>query len=243
MACEISIIVPTYNERDNVAPLIHKLRTVLLGINWEVIFVDDDSPDGTSASVKQEMTRDTRVRLICRKGKTGLSSACIDGMLAAGSPYLVIMDGDMQHDETILPSMLELLRKQGVDLVIASRYMRGAGVGRWSVDRVAASWLATRLTRLLTGVDLSDPLSGYFMLKKDVFLSVAPRLRRSGYKILLDIVTLSTGSVTFCEIPYVFRLREFGKSKLSIPVLFDYNFYIFKYFIGRFSRPKTVTSF
>jgi dolichol-phosphate mannosyltransferase len=240
MARELSIIIPTYNERDNIALLMHKLRAALAGIDWEVVFVDDDSSDGTAACLEQECAGDGRVRLIRRKGRRGLSSACIEGLLAAKADYLAVMDADMQHDETILPQMLAVLKAKRPDVVIASRYMHGASLGIWPQNRAVLSRAATCLTRSLTGIDISDPLSGYFMLRREFFLSVAFRLRGAGYKILLDIMTSSQAAVTFCEIPYIFRPRQHGKSKLSIHIVTDYAMYVAAYLTKRFTRGNII---
>ena len=129
MAVELSVIVPTLNERGNVGLLVDKLHQVLAGIEWEVIFVDDDSTDGTLDTLKDLARADPRVRFLHRIGRRGLSSACLEGMAASASPYIAVMDADLQHDETLLPRMLDSLRADEADLVIGSRYIEGGGVG------------------------------------------------------------------------------------------------------------------
>src|SRR5688572_28556871 len=119
---EVAVVVPTFNERDNVRELIARVERALRGISWELIFVDDDSPDQTSAEINAIAARDSRIRCIRRIGRRGLSSACIEGMLASAAPVLVVMDADLQHDESKIPAMLAALQAESAELVIASRY-------------------------------------------------------------------------------------------------------------------------
>ena len=132
---ELVVVIPTFNERDNVNPLLGRLETTLQGINWEVIFVDDDSPDGTAEHVRQIALRNPHVRVIQRIGRRGLTSACVEGVLSSSAPYFAVMDGDMQHDESILPSMLRSLKEQGLDIVIGSRYVEGGSTAGWEKKR------------------------------------------------------------------------------------------------------------
>ena len=166
---ELTIVVPTFNEHANIVPLLERLNAVLAGIAWEAIFVDDDSPDGTADAVREAARRDVRVRCIQRIGRRGLAGACIEGILASSAPYVAVMDADLQHDEAILPQMLEALRNDGCDMVVGSRYIQGGGVGDWSAQRQRASSLATRLAHLVTKTDIADPMSGFFMLRRMVF--------------------------------------------------------------------------
>ncbi len=128
---ELSVIVPSFNERDNVEPLLRGIEAALADIPWEVVFVDDDSPDGTAAAVRTIARRDTRVRCLQRIGRRGLSTAVIEGMLASSAPYLAVIDADLQHDETLLPQMLATLKAEALDVVVGSRYLAGGGVGDW----------------------------------------------------------------------------------------------------------------
>ena len=141
---ELTVVVPTLNERDNIAPLVELLDTALAGIAWEVIFVDDDSRDDTAAAVRAMARRDGRVRCLQRIGRRGLSTACIEGALASAAPYCAVMDADLQHDETVLPRMLEALRTGSYDLAIGSRYSAGGDLGELSGRRAGISKLATR---------------------------------------------------------------------------------------------------
>ena len=173
---ELSIIVPTFNESDNVVELVSRLKQCLAGYSWEVIFVDDDSPDGTADRVRALGRADCRIRCLQRIGRRGLSSACVEGMLASTAPYLAVMDADLQHDAKLLPQMLDLLKETKVDIVVGSRYVQGGGVGDWDTSRAAMSRFATRLSRTVVPAELTDPMSGFFMLRRDVLASLVHKL-------------------------------------------------------------------
>jgi dolichol-phosphate mannosyltransferase len=218
-APELTIVVPCYNERANVAPLVTKLDMALQDISWEVVFVDDDSPDRTAAEVRRIASHDPRVRCIRRIGRRGLASAVIEGGLASSARFLAVIDGDLQHDETRLPQMLAAARA-GADLVVASRHVAGgdaAGLGsRW---RHLLSDSGIGLVHRLLPVRLTDPMSGFFVLRRDLFERLAPRLTGQGFKILLDIVLTAPVGLQVTEIPSRFRERVTGESKLDILVL------------------------
>jgi dolichol-phosphate mannosyltransferase len=219
---ELSIIVPTFNESDNIAELVRRLKQCLAGYAWEVIFVDDDSPDSTADRVRALGREDRRIRCVQRIGRRGLSSACIEGMLASAAPYLAVMDADLQHDEQLLPQMLDLLKESTVDIVIGSRYVQGGGIGEWNTSRAAMSRFATRLSRAVVPAELSDPMSGFFMLRRDVLASSVRRLSAIGFKILLDLFASSPRPLQFKELPYQFRNRYAGESKLDSVATWDY---------------------
>jgi dolichol-phosphate mannosyltransferase len=233
MAIELSVVIPTFNERDNVLPLLKRLDDVLRGVAWEVIFVDDDSTDGTAALVRQVSQSDPRVRCIQRVGRRGLSSACVEGMLASSAPYVAVMDGDLQHDEAILREMLATLQKGATDIVIGSRYIEGGGVGEWSRRRQAISSFATFLSKRLVHSDLKDPMSGFFMLTRSFLERVVHRLTGKGFKILLDLLASSRAPVHFKEIPFHFRPRNAGASKLGTMVVWEYFLLLADKSIGR----------
>jgi dolichol-phosphate mannosyltransferase len=218
---ELTVVIPTYNERTNVPLLVDQLRNVLERIDWEVIFVDDDSPDGTAQIVRAIGSTDGRVRCIRRIGRRGLSGACIEGMLAAQGKFIAVMDADMQHDEILLPKMLVYLREGTADLVIGSRYVAHASAKDLSNSRRLISKFAGRLAQLLTNVDVADPMSGYFMLRREIADIVAPKLSYEGFKLLLDILT-SVQTLRVIEIPYTFRNRISGASKLDAKVVIDF---------------------
>lgn len=219
---ELAVIVPVYNEVGNIEALTERLRRSLRGLNWELIFVDDDSPDGSADKAQEIARRDRRVRVLRRIGRRGLSSACIEGMLATVAPYLTVLDGDLQHDETLLPSMLRTLKCEGLDIIVGSRYLEGGGLGTWNRRRRSMSRFAGRLARTLINVDLSDPMSGFFMLNSTLLHDCVRNLSGVGFKILLDIFTSSPRPLHFREIPYVFRERGAGESKLDNAVLWEY---------------------
>src|SRR5947208_3804644 len=167
MAPELAVIIPTLNERDNVPLIVDCLNRALAGICWEAIFVDDDSPDGTADAVRALARRQGNVRCVQRLGRRGLASACTEGILSSAAPFVAVMDGDLQHDETLLPRMLAALKSGPVEVVVGSRYMGGGSIGEWSRRRVHISKLATRLSRLICKSDIADPMSGFFMLRRE----------------------------------------------------------------------------
>jgi dolichol-phosphate mannosyltransferase len=225
---ELCVVVPTFNERDNVDILIERLDRALQGIDWEVVFVDDDSPDGTARHVRALAERDRRTRCIRRVGRRGLSSACIEGMLSTSAPLIAVIDGDLQHDESLLPRMRDTL-KQGAggqgpaDVVIASRYVgSGSPEGLSSDRRKRLSVFGARLARRLVKADVADSVSGFFMLRRDLIDEVAPRLSGIGTKILIDILASATRPLRVVELPYRFRARDRGQSKLDAFTAIEY---------------------
>jgi len=219
---QLSIVVPTFNERDNVAKLFHKLEATLDGIAWEVIFVDDNSPDGTWDVVRGLARQDSRVRCIRRIGRRGLSGACIEGILASSAPSAAVIDGDLQHDETQLPKMLALLQGGQAELVVGSRYVEGGSADSFNRQRAGASALATEVAKRVLGIKIADPMSGFFMIRRDRFEQLAPQLSTQGFKILLDIVATGRGELRVKEIPYSFGARLHGESKLDSMVALDF---------------------
>lgn len=232
-APELTVVVPTYNEVENVPVLYSSLKDILQEIHWEVIFVDDDSPDETSQEVRKLAKNDSRVRLLHRVGRRGLSSACIEGMLASTSPYLVVMDGDMQHDEGIIPRMLEVMKRDDADLVIGSRNVAEGSFGTMPENRVKMSKFATRLTRIASKVELSDPMSGFFMMRRQALDAVCRALYGQGFKILLDICTNSPTELKIEEVPYAMRDRKVGESKLSLRVMSEFMLFLVSKMAGR----------
>src|SRR5437867_9264142 len=181
---ELSVVVPTFNERGNLVELVRRLDLCLHGIAWEVIVVDDDSPDQTAMLTRQLAGQNRRVRCLQRIGRRGLASACIEGMLASAAPYLAVMDADMQHDEALLPEMLRLLKAGGTDLVVGSRYVAGGDEGARNKTRASMTAAASRLSRLVCRQDVSDPMSGFFMLRRETMEGVVRNLSGMGFKIL-----------------------------------------------------------
>ena len=216
----LSVVIPSYNERPNVVPMLARLDAALAGIAWEAIYVDDDSPDGTAAEVRRIAQTDPRVRCLRRIGRRGLASAVIEGALASSAQFVAVIDADLQHDETRLPVMLRALQSGAYDLAVASRHVEGgddAGLaGRW---RHVLSNGGIRLAQWFLPTPLSDPMSGYFMLPRPLFEELARHLTGQGFKILLDLVLSAPAPLRVLEVAAPFRARLEGESKLDILVL------------------------
>jgi dolichol-phosphate mannosyltransferase len=221
--CQLCVVIPTLNESENIGILLESLRITLHDIRYEVMVVDDDSTDGTAALVKKlAKAQKEEIHVLHRIGRRGLASACIEGMLATGATYIAVMDADLQHDETILPEMYRLISSDNLDLVVASRNVSGGSMGEFASWRVKLSRLGRRLSGVEKHANLTDPMSGFFMVRRTFFEKIAHQLTGIGFKILLDIVLSSTGSIRFGEVPYRFRLREHGESKLDVIVGLEY---------------------
>jgi dolichol-phosphate mannosyltransferase len=221
-APRLTIVVPTYCEADNIDPMTAALDTALSGIRWEVIFVDDDSPDETVKIVRKRGERDHWVRAMRRIGRRGLAGAVIEGMLAAAGDIVAVIDGDLQHDESLLPSMLAII-DAGSDLVIASRYTNAGNASNgFSSIRLRGSMLATRLTTMLLKTRASDPMSGFFMIRRKTIDGIAPKLSTDGFKLLLDILASASPELKVAEVSYRFRPRKSGASKFNGFVAADF---------------------
>jgi dolichol-phosphate mannosyltransferase len=230
----LSIVVPTLNEKPNIQPLLQELEAALDGIAWEVIFVDDDSTDMTARHVREIGMTDARVRCLQRIGRRGLSSACVEGMLAATGDCLAVMDGDLQHDPAILPAMLERLRSDDREVVVGSRYLNKIGVASWSRERLLVSRFAAALGRPLVPAGLSDPMSGFFILRRSLLDEVVRSLSLLGFKLLLDIFASARRPLRFAEVAYVFRNRRHGDSKLDAQIAWEYLMLLADKLIGRY---------
>ncbi|MBB3035343.1 glycosyltransferase [Alteriqipengyuania lutimaris] len=234
---DIAVILPTLDERDNLAPMIERLAAALDGLDWEAVIVDDDSRDGTADEARALAQANPRVRAIQRIGRRGLASAVIEGACATAAPVIAVMDADHQHDPALIPPMLEKLRSidgEGADLVVASRFAEGASAdGLSSARRERGSRLANRLARMLTGVDLSDPMSGFFMIETARLRALAPRLSGIGFKILLDILAVSPERLRVAEVPMRFGARRSGESKLDRAVAFEFLVMLYERYLGR----------
>jgi dolichol-phosphate mannosyltransferase len=236
----LSLIVPTYNERKNIPALVANVRKVLEGIAWEMIVVDDDSPDRTYDEVTALARGEPRIRCLRRVGRRGLASAVIEGALVANGDFIAVMDADFQHDEAVLPLMYRKLIDEGADLVVGTRYAQGGGVGDWGQSRQKMSSFATRLARLLIGNQTTDPMSGFFMVRRAVLASSIYDLSLQGYKILLDIVSASPKSLKIVEVPYTFRGRREGESKISPMVLAEFLFLLLEKGSGGLIPPRFI---
>lgn len=237
---ELSVVIPTYKERQNIAPLIAALESALCGVHWEVIFVDDHSPDRTADVVRALALFNPRVRILERIGRRGLSSACIEGMMASPAPSLAVMDADMQHDETVLPEMLRLLRSEHLDVVVASRRTVGGSMGDFPKKRVRLSEVGSQVSKLVCHCAVTDPMSGFFVVDSHFFRASAPRLTGTGFKLLVDILASSPTPPRFGEVPYRFRTRQAGESKLDVNVELEYLFLIIDKILGRYLPTRFV---
>ncbi len=232
-ALDVAIIVPTFNEAENIAPLIARLSAALTEFQWEVIFVDDNSPDHSAEVVRSFACTHPHIRIVQRVGRRGLSSAVIEGMLASAAPVLAVIDGDLQHDETILPEMIRAVADNRADIALATRYAEGGGTMGWDETRLrlsrAATWLGQRILR----TSLSDPMSGFFALRRDTFTAALPKVSGIGFKILLDIVASLPQAPRVAEFPYQFRNRVAGESKADSQIALEYLMLLADKSIGR----------
>jgi dolichol-phosphate mannosyltransferase len=229
---ELTIVIPAYRERDNIPSVLRTLDQSLTGLDWETIVVVDDAFDGTEELVRERAQENRRVRCLHRIGRRGLASACIEGMLASSAPYIAVMDADLQHDETLLPSLLAEAKKETADVVVASRYMEGGSTGNLAPDRVRVSRLASAMSRVLCK-GLSDPMSGFFVVRRTCLERVVRKLYGRGFKILLDIIAAARGEVRIRELPYRMRGRERGESKLGARVVAEFFMLILYHLFGR----------
>jgi dolichol-phosphate mannosyltransferase len=218
----LSVVVPTYREAANVPALFERLKTVLDGLPWEMIVVDDNSPDGTADVAFAIARRDPRLRCIRRVNRLGLAGAVIEGWLASSADIVAVIDGDLQHDERILPKMYAALVSGEGDLAIGTRVADETAPGGLSPARQKLSELGAWFFRLLAGTSVSDPMSGFFMVRREIVAQLAPRLSPDGFKILVDVVLSAGGRLKIVEVPYVFRPRQAGESKLSPLVGLDF---------------------
>jgi len=222
LPAKISIIVPTYNECLNILELIGRIDLALVNIAWEVIVVDDNSPDGTADVVRTVAANDPRIRCLQRIGRRGLASACIEGVLSSSAEFVAVIDGDLQHDERVLRVMMQTLESEQFDIVVGSRYVSGGGIGKWETSRVHLSQAATRISRWMVPLELCDPMSGFFAARRSIVQDCVPHLSSLGFKILADLFASSPTTLRFKEIPFTFRERLAGESKLDNKVAWDF---------------------
>ncbi|ATU73939.1 polyprenol monophosphomannose synthase [Komagataeibacter xylinus] len=219
----LSIIIPCYNECGNVEPLFRAVERALPHLHWELIFVDDSSPDGTIGEVWRLAQADSRVRGILRVGRRGLSSAVIEGVLSSSAPVVAVMDGDMQHDERLLARMFDAIQKQGYEVAIGSRHVEGGdNSGLANAWRLFLSDAGIRIAQHFLSVRISDPMSGFFAVRRDLFVSCVARLSGTGFKILLDMLMAQKTAPRVVELPFVFRSRHEGESKMDRKVLLQF---------------------
>jgi dolichol-phosphate mannosyltransferase len=237
---ELAVIIPTFKERDNIRPLLDSLAAALAGISYEVIFVDDDSPDSTADLIREISLQDPKIRVLHRIHRRGLASACVEGMMASAAPYVAVMDADLQHDERILPRMLEAIKAERLDVVVGSRNVEGGSMGEFSRGRVALSMLGRRFSQYVCGCDIHDPMSGFFIVTRPFLMEVVHGVSGIGFKILVDLLASSKRPVRIREVPYTFRTRLRGESKLDILVGIEYLQLLLDKTIGDYIPPRFV---
>jgi dolichol-phosphate mannosyltransferase len=237
---ELAVVVPTYNELENIQLVLAALEKALRGIEWEVVFVDDHSPDRTSELLRVLALTNRRIRVLERIGRRGLSSACIEGILATPAPYIAVMDADMQHDESLLPKMLARMKSEHLDVVVGSRKIAGGSMGEFARERLWLSDVGTRISKLVCRCDVSDAMSGFFLVERTYFQQVVPRLTGAGFKILVDLLSSSPSPPRLGEVPYLFRNRQRGESKLDINVELEYLYLLVDKVIGQWVPTRFV---
>lgn len=230
---ELSVVVPAFRERDNIPALLQALEQALAGLDWEAIFVVDDAFDGTEELVRERAQRDPRIRCIHRIGRRGLASACTEGMLASSAPYLAVIDADLQHDETLIPQLLAKAREEGADVAVASRYMVGGSTGELAPQRVRLSRIASTLSATLGPAGLTDPMSGFFVVRRSFLERVVRKIYGRGFKILLDLIAAARGDIRVAELPYRMRSRTSGESKLGVRVIAEFFMLLLYHLTGR----------
>lgn len=232
---DLTVVVPTFNEALNVPLVVERLDKVLYGIRWEVVFVDDDSPDGTADVARTLATADPRVRVIRRIGRRGLSTACVEGVLSSAAPYFAVMDGDLQHDDSVLPEMVRRLREEKLDIVVGSRYLDGERTG--GLDGGARRFISRfggKVARLVLKAELTDPMSGFFAMSRAAFDETVRNLSQQGFKILLDLFASAPRPLRFAEVPCDFHARQHGESKLDTMAAWEFGILVLDKLIGRY---------
>lgn len=237
---DLTIVVPTLNEEKNIPILYQSLTKALEGLRWELVIVDDNSSDNSPALMIDMANRNENFRFLRRIGRSGLSTACIEGMMTSAAPIIAVMDADGQHDESKILTMFGILSKDEADIVVGSRFKEGADLGEFDSNRTKLSVTGNHLISRLFEIPLKDSLGGFFMLKREMFEQVVPRLSGRGFKILFDILALSPANTRVAEIPIVFGAREHGESKLSHIVALDFLLQVWDLKFGRYIPPKAI---
>jgi len=230
----VTVVVPTFRERENIPLVVERLEALLGDFEWEVVFVDDDSDDGSAEVLLELARRHPRVRAIRRIGRRGLTSACLEGMASSSAEIFAVMDADLQHDETILPAMIAAFQEDPeLDLAVGTRYTGEGGFSNWSKGRQFVSKFATLIEKSVLHAPLSDPMSGFFALRRALFEETVQSMTGKGFKILLDIVLSAGRKLRTREFPYEFRARQHGESKLDVVVGLEYLYLLVDKTLGR----------
>lgn len=235
---DVTIVVPTLNERSNIDVLLRRIDAAAVSLSWELIFVDDASTDGTPEHIQEIARADRRIRLIRRFGRRGLASAVVEGAFASTTPVIAVMDADLQHDETILPALIAPLLKGEADIAVGTRYADGGSTAGWDQKRLRISKAATRIADLLLKTPCSDPMSGLFAVRRETLLAAQPRLSNVGYKILFDLIASSPTPPRIAEVAYQFGTRHSGESKLDGAVVIEYVEMLLDKIVGRWVPAK-----
>lgn len=237
-AYDLAVIVPTYREASSVQRFLQTLDEALRDVRAEILFVDDWSPDGTAQILARIAKGRADVRVLRRYGRRGLSSAVIEGMMATMAPVVAVIDADGQHDERLLPKLFRAVAAGRSDVAIGSRYCAAGSVGDWDARRASASRLATRLSRLILPQPITDPMSGFFAIRRDLLDDIVPHLSGRGFKILLDLLSAAPAATVISEHPYSFRVREAGESKLGASVVLDFLVMVADRWLRRILPPR-----
>ena len=228
----VSVVTPTFNEAENLPELVRAVHAALGTLPHEIVVADDDSPDRTWEVAEQLAEDDSSIRVLRRFRDPGLSAAVLDGMTVARGEYLAVIDADLQHDPAILPEMVGLLASGTVDVCVGSRATEGGGYGDWSAARRLVSWVATMIAKVLLRVPVSDPMSGYFVITRRAYEQTAAQINARGFKILLEFVGRNR-SLRVAEVPYEFRNRVHGETKLNRSVIRSYLLAVSELWLGR----------
>jgi len=220
---QLSIVIPTFNERENISPLLCSLDLALTDTPFEVIFVDDNLPDGTSDHIRQIAQKRKQLRVIQRINERGLSSACVEGVKASLAQHVLIMDADLQHDEKIIPELLAAVSSGTADVASGTRFGgNNSEVKGLSLHRLLLSYAANFLAKVISGQKLKDPMSGFFLFCREDFMKALPKMACSGYKVYFDFLCSSSSKLEVIEVRFHFRERQSGESKLDLGVLWEY---------------------
>tara|TARA_B100000900_G_scaffold259673_1_gene221322 strand:- start:121 stop:1212 length:1092 start_codon:yes stop_codon:yes gene_type:complete len=241
----ISIVIPTFNEVNNIIPLLKNLIHILKDFHYEIIVVDDDSPDGTSEEVNKYKKFNNNIKLITRIGRSGLASAIKEGLLFAEGSYLLVLDGDGQHDASCILNMINLIVSSKADLIIGSRFLNTSRLEGLSNKRSLGSKIANKLARFSLPknyVLITDYLSGCFCLNRKTTKLLIKKIEINGFKFLYELLSLSNGKLLIKEIPLLFKERTFGDSKLDLAIIWDFIISIFHNLTFRI-MPRRAISF
>jgi dolichol-phosphate mannosyltransferase len=234
MSLSVTVVVPTFRERENIPLVVARIEALLEPFDWEAVFVDDDSDDGSREVLLDFARTHPRVRTIRRIGRRGLASACLEGMASSAADVFAVMDADLQHDENLLPVMIRAFQDDpALELAVGTRYADTGGLGDWTQGRRLISRIATRLEKVLVRTPLSDPMSGFFVLRRDLFEETVRRVTGKGFKILLDIVLSARREIRIREFAYEFKARRHGESKLDVVAALEYLYLVADKTLGR----------